>query len=85
MILLSTLIDWFLPGLRERNGHRLLPSHERALAAMANCRTENSRVMVVECTDCGHKERIPHVTALENKPMHRTYPKFFAFVAFFAD
>jgi hypothetical protein len=60
MILLSTLIDWFLPGLRERHGHRLLPSHEKALAAMAECRTENSPVMVVECTDCGHKERIPH-------------------------
>lgn len=46
--------------MRERHGHRLLPSHEQALAAMATCRTESSPVMVVACTDCGHQERIPH-------------------------
>jgi len=27
---------------------------------MANCRTESSPVMVVECSDCGNKEVIPH-------------------------
>jgi len=31
MILLSKLIDWFLPSLREKHGERLLPSHEKAL------------------------------------------------------
>jgi hypothetical protein len=60
MILLSKLIEWFLPSLREKHGDRLLPSHEQALDAMGNCRTENSPVMVVECTDCGNKEVIPH-------------------------
>jgi len=60
MILLSKLIDWFLPSLREKHGERLLPSHEKALDAMANCRTGNSPVMLVECSDCGNKEVIPH-------------------------
>jgi hypothetical protein len=60
MILLSQLIDWFSPLLREKHGERLLPSHEKALDAMANCRTANSPVMLVACGDCDHKEVIPH-------------------------
>jgi hypothetical protein len=60
MILLSQPIDRFLPSLRRKHGTRLLPSHEKALDAMANCRTENSPVMVVQCADCGNKEVIPH-------------------------
>lgn len=60
MILLSQLIERFLPRLRQRHGERLLPSHEQALAAMANCRTDNSPMMVVVCPDCGNQERIPH-------------------------
>lgn len=60
MILLSTLIDRFLPSLRETHGNRLLPSHEKAVDAMAKCRTERSPVMVAECNDCDHQEVIPH-------------------------
>jgi hypothetical protein len=60
MILLSKIIRQFLPKLRDSHGERLLPSHEQALSAMANCRTEQSPVMVVECSDCGHQEVVPH-------------------------
>ena len=60
MILLSTLISRFGGALREQFGKRLLPSHERALGAMAICRTNESPVMRVRCLDCGTQEIIPH-------------------------
>jgi hypothetical protein len=60
VILLSTLISRFGGELREQFGKRLLPSHERALDAMAICRTNESPVMRVRCLDCGTQETIPH-------------------------
>jgi hypothetical protein len=60
MILLSTLISSFGGELRKKFGKQLLPGHERALDAMAICRTEESPVMMVRCPDCGHQETIPH-------------------------
>ena len=76
MILLSKLIEWFLPSLREKHGDRLLPSHEQALDAMGNCRTENSPVMVVECSD----GRIPvfpsHIEAVMNDGCAIRFSKF---------
>jgi hypothetical protein len=60
MILLSHLIAEFAGALRERYGHRLLPGHERALTAMAQCRTEHSPVLVVRCPECGRRETLPH-------------------------
>jgi hypothetical protein len=60
MMLLSTLVKFFEDDLRERFGDQLLPGHERALQAMVNCRTEGSAVMRVMCSDCGHRETIPH-------------------------
>jgi len=60
MILLSTLISCFGGELREQFGKRLLPGHERALSAMAICRTDESPVMRVRCLDCGTQETLPH-------------------------
>ncbi len=40
MILLSSLIATLESALREHYGSRLLPGHERALHALATCRTE---------------------------------------------
>jgi hypothetical protein len=60
MIRLSRLITRFVGELRERYAGRLLPGHERALAAMQDCRTENSPVMVVQCAACGARDTLPH-------------------------
>ena len=49
-----------LSALRERYAGRLLPGHERALAAMQACRTEPSPVLVVHCAACGQCETLPH-------------------------
>ncbi len=60
MILLSSLIATFGAELRGQYASRLLPGHERALQAMASCRTQDSPVMIVECSDCATQEIIPH-------------------------
>jgi len=49
MILLSELIEGFESELLKRYGHRLLPRHRRALAAMKQCRTERSPRMLTQC------------------------------------
>jgi hypothetical protein len=68
MILLSKLIARFGGALRKRYAGRLLPGHERALAAMENCRTQTSLVMVVQCPDCGTTETVPHSCGHRNCP-----------------
>jgi RNase P subunit RPR2 len=68
MILLSKLIATFGGELREKYGALLLPGHKRALDAMARCRTEESPVMRVQCTDCGTEEVIPHSCGHRNCP-----------------
>jgi len=60
MMLLSDVVTTFEEELRQQFGAQLLPGHERALHAMATCRTEASPVMLVDCPDCGHREFIPH-------------------------
>ena len=60
MIVLSTLVNAFEPALRERYGNRLLPGHDKALRAMATCRTEQSPVMATQCNDCDHHQTYPH-------------------------
>lgn len=60
MILLSSLINTFGNALRTQHGSQLLPGHHRALHAMKNCRTAESPIMVVECSDCGTQAVIPH-------------------------
>ena len=60
MMLLSTLVKAFEPALREGHGKRLLPGHEKALRALATCRTDKSPFMKVQCPDCDHHETHPH-------------------------
>ena len=60
MMLLSTLVSAFEPALREQHGQKLLPGHERALRAMATCRTDVSPVMEAQCSDCDYRETYPH-------------------------
>lgn len=68
MILLSTLIDTFGAALRQKFGDQLLPGHLRALSAMAMCRTDESLVMKVQCSNCGKVETIPHSCGHRNCP-----------------
>jgi len=60
MILLSELIEVFETELIEQFGNRLLPGHHRALAAMKQCRTDNSPMMLTQCPDCEAKALLPH-------------------------
>jgi len=60
MMALSSLITLFGAELRRKFANRLLPGHERALEALAVCRTEASPVMKVQCIDCGAQETVPH-------------------------
>jgi hypothetical protein len=60
MILLSELIESFESDLLDRYGHRLLPSHRRALAAMKQCRTASSPMMLTQCLACEAKALLPH-------------------------
>jgi len=41
-------------------GTRILPSHRRALADIAACRTESMGGHVDECEDCGHQQYLYH-------------------------
>lgn len=68
MILLSTLINAFGETLREQCDSQLLPGHHRALQAMEKCRTQESPVMVVECSDCATQEVIPHACGNRHCP-----------------
>ena len=60
MILLSTLIKLFQEDLLEQYQGRLLPSHYKALTAMADCRTEQSPLMQAGCEACDHQVYFPH-------------------------
>ncbi|MGZ4998394.1 MAG: IS91 family transposase [Methylobacter sp.] len=60
MILLSTIIDTFEADLLEHYQDSLLPSHRQALAAMKQCRTSQSPVMLAQCDDCTHQVYVPH-------------------------
>ncbi|MEJ2330918.1 MAG: transposase [Acidihalobacter sp.] len=60
MILLSSIIHLFETELLARYRDSLLPSHLNALAAMADCRTSASPMMLAQCTDCDHRLLVPH-------------------------
>jgi len=68
MILLSALIAEFSGALHAQYSHRLLPGHQRALAALQQCRTEHSPVLVVRCAACGQCETLPHSCGHRNCP-----------------
>ena len=60
MILLSSLIELFETELLAQYQDRLLPSHLKALAAMKDCRTSASAMMLAQGTDCDHRVLVPH-------------------------
>ena len=60
MIRLADLITQFEPELLARHGHRLLPSHHRALAALKRCRSRFSPQMLAACEGCHMQACLPH-------------------------
>lgn len=60
MILLSSIIRLFEAELLAQYQDSLLPSHRKALAALADCRTSASPAMLAQCTDCDHRVLVPH-------------------------
>jgi hypothetical protein len=68
MILLSSIIDTFEADLLERYQDSLLPSHRQALAAMKQCRTTHSPVMLAECEGCASQVYVPHSCGHRNCP-----------------
>ena len=60
MILLSAIIETFEADLLEHYQDSLLPSHRHALAAMRQCRTTLSPMMLAACDDCNSQRFVPH-------------------------
>ena len=59
MIRLAELIATFFPDLEQKYGHRLLPSHRQALAAIQQCRTQALGSAALHCHDCDRQEVFP--------------------------
>ena len=70
MILISTIINKFKQGFLEQYKNSILPSHQKALWAMEQCRQTNSPHMLAQCTnhDCGQRSYIPHSCGHRNCP-----------------
>jgi hypothetical protein len=62
MIRLTSVIDAFEADFLAQYRHRLTSDHTRALAAMKQCRTQASPMMLVKCTGsgCEHQKLVPH-------------------------
>lgn len=60
MILLSSIIQTFEAEFLADYGDRLLPNQRQALAAMKQCRTSLSPVMLAQCDDCDQQRWVPH-------------------------
>ncbi len=60
MIRLASVIETFAADFLAQYRHRLGPEHDRALAAMRQCRTQASPKMQVKCTGCEHQILVPH-------------------------
>lgn len=60
MIRLAKVIETFEADFLAQYRNRLTSAHYRALAAMKQCRTEASRKMQVQCTECDHQKLLPH-------------------------
>lgn len=60
MILLSSIIRLFEAELLAQYHNSLLPSHLKALAAMADCRASASPAMLAQCTECHPPVWVPH-------------------------
>lgn len=60
MILLSSIIEAFEAEFLTCYQHALLPGQRQALAAMKQCRTSYSPVMLAQCDDCTRQIYVPH-------------------------
>ena len=60
MILLSSIIQTFEAEFLADYGDRLLPSQRQTLAAMKQCRTSLSPMMLAQCDDCDQQRLVPH-------------------------
>jgi hypothetical protein len=60
MILLSEVITLFETRLLSQFAGKLLPGHKHALAAMKDCRTRASPMMLAQCLACNTKAFLPH-------------------------
>jgi hypothetical protein len=60
MIRLATVIEAFEADFLAQYRDRLTPEHLRALAAIGQCRSQASRRMQVQCTQCEHQRLVPH-------------------------
>ena len=60
MIRLASVIDTFEADFLAQYRNRLTSDHYRALAAMKQCRTKDSPMMQVKCTDCALQKLVPH-------------------------
>jgi len=70
MILISTIINKFKQGFLEQYKNSILPSHQKALWAMEQCRQTHGPHMLAQCTDhnCGYRRYIPHSCGHRNCP-----------------
>jgi hypothetical protein len=60
VILLSSIIQTFEADFLAAFQSRLLPSQRQALAAMKQCRTTQSPVLLAQCDGCDKRRFIPH-------------------------
>ena len=60
MILLSSIIQTFEAAFLADYQDKLLPGQRQALAAMKQCRTTQSPVMLAQCDDCDRQRWVPH-------------------------
>ncbi len=60
MIRLASIINQFEGDFLKTYQGKILPSQLRALQALKHCRSENSPMMRVSCTDCDHQVLVPH-------------------------
>ena len=68
MILLSSIIKTFEAQFIDQYHDSILPSHRKALAAMKDCRTSSSPLMLAQFTACDNQVFMPHSCGHRNCP-----------------
>ncbi|MBU1109370.1 MAG: transposase [Candidatus Riflebacteria bacterium] len=65
---LSELLQQYKQPFEKTYGHRLLPSHRKAMNSILECRTPDAGEMIVQCPDCGRFEWRPKSCGNRNCP-----------------
>jgi hypothetical protein len=68
MMLLSSIIKTFKEQFLAQYQDAILPSHLKALDAMAHCRTSSSPLMLAHCSQCDNRLFVPHSCGHRNCP-----------------